>query len=236
VADAEKQGLQYFDRYEIVAVSLPGAALLMAAGLLSHDVAQLTPKDISVGSLGLFGIASLIAGHLIQAIAHTLEKIWESRSFSSNHAVSETLQADVIRLLEKPAAYFSGGTLAYRDWRAVRAQVLAKLRAADRSKLVDTLKVNSGLNRGLSVVGVMIAIGVAIRLLVGVVRDSPPEPGPIAIGCIALLAAYLFFKRYEQYETDREAQVWIQFVAAGAALTGGYGAVPTEASAAAKSV
>jgi len=72
---------RYLDRYEVVAVALPGAAAILFLWYLHPEILGTTKfelKDVSVGTLGIFAIAALIVGQVVQAVANLLEELLNS--------------------------------------------------------------------------------------------------------------------------------------------------------------
>jgi len=78
------EGTSAFDRYEIVAVALPGAALLFTAAYTLHAFRFPDLARFGLGGLGMFAIASFVVGHVIQAVAKLIEDYYNgltSRTF-----------------------------------------------------------------------------------------------------------------------------------------------------------
>jgi hypothetical protein len=224
---------QSFDRYELVAITLPGAALVLVVTYLYHERLSsglncISKVDVaSLETLGVFVVASFVLGHIVQAVAHYLERLFERHSWerrlqasSSKRArfdaygeVPPNLRLDVAtalcalypalrseRDLAKPLTDFTeaGATLI----RNLRPQLLARVRATRAAPFFETLKVNAGVNRGLFGVS-------AITFIIA-----------CAAGDVALIAATsllmpLFFRRYRDYEHERNTQLWIALVDAG---------------------
>jgi hypothetical protein len=68
---------EQFDPYEYIGVIIPGSVAIFGAMYLYPDVKALFgAEDINLGGLGLFLIASLVVGHLIQGVGNLVEMIW----------------------------------------------------------------------------------------------------------------------------------------------------------------
>lgn len=223
---ADAADFSKFDRYEFVAVALPGAALLLGLLYLFHE--QVSAKLHSLGvkepfgasfqALGIFVVASFIAGHVLQAVAHYAEKLAERARPEPVDPLQDLkpprLRASVVTALctidpnLKPdhikAAADGFTPCGMQMVRQMRAELLVRVRNSGHTDFLDTLKVNSGVNRGLC--GVSVIVG-----------------GAAAIAChpvvfvTASLASALFWKRYRDYEHDRDREIWIQIVAIHAA-------------------
>lgn len=150
---------KYFDRYEVVAVSISGAAFLLAllVAFNPHYVGSLPNafKGISLGGLGLFAIAALIAGHMIQAVAIILENyVWNRLMrrcfFDWIVRMPSALQDTIYSGLEALCGVDARNTNANDSaWKVCRREMMFVVRASSNAGLIDPLKVDAGLSRGM---------------------------------------------------------------------------------------
>ncbi|HEX3464422.1 MAG TPA: hypothetical protein VHS78_10285 [Candidatus Elarobacter sp.] len=222
--------IQSFDRYEVVAVTLPGAALLLAFGYFYHDAlasrfAWISGSDAtraSLEALGMFAVAAFVAGHVIQAVAHYAEKAMDRRFAPSSlpsgtrartwsdplDDVPANLRLDVVGVLcaVDPGLTALRGpseldfTVAgAKKVHALRPQLLARVRASTGAQFFETLKVNAGVNRGLFAVSAIVFVLACIA-------------GDIVAMALSFVLMPLFFRRYRDYERERNAEMWIALV------------------------
>jgi len=166
--DAKEE--KYFDRYEVVAVALPGAALILTTWYLDPGVfgtAKFDLEKVSIGGFGLFAIASMIAGQLVQGVSNLAEFV---------------LNAGADRFGSSPMAKLPDHER-YRVLDALRAVGVPKPEAADRerfrremhktilrlsrkrgtSRMSDVFNVTYGLNRGLAISSALGALNAGIE-------------------------------------------------------------------------
>ena len=63
-----------FSRFDFVGVVIPGATLLLGLWIIDPNaLGGLELKDVTLGTLGVFAIASFCLGHMLQALAAPIE-------------------------------------------------------------------------------------------------------------------------------------------------------------------
>lgn len=194
----EPKAEKYLDRYEVVAIALPGAALLLFVWYLRPELfgaAKFELKDVTVGALGIFTIAALIAGQVVQAIANVAEEVLnqiadvlgrspvDSLPQHRRTQFADAVQAMNIERLE---------TMDRRRYRRELGKEIARAaRQRDATGMLQVINVSYGLHRGLAV-----ASGVALVVAIFAARG----PAWIAFALIFAAMTYRavrFSRRYE---------------------------------------
>lgn len=158
-ASAEgSQDKRYLDRYEVVAVALPGAAVLLFLWYLHPELLGKTKfglKDVSVGTLGIFAIAALIAGQVVQAVANLLEELlnlladlWGKTPDASLPPHGQRKFVEAVRAMgvENPEAI---DRRRYR--KELTKDIIGIARRRDTAGMLQVFNVSYGLNRGLAI-------------------------------------------------------------------------------------
>ena len=171
MAEGEKSGetdQKYFDRYEVVAVALPGAAFLLFMSFLRPDLfgaEALKIKDITLGALGLFAIAAMIAGQLIQGFGNVVELILNELGDLCRPSPISMLPAHestlVIAALESKGIVDPGSADRKRFRTEMHGTILSATRRAGSGRFSDVYNTTYGLNRGLAVASAL-AMTVAV--------------------------------------------------------------------------
>ncbi len=195
---AEQKSEAYLDRYEVVAVSLPGAASLLFIAYLDPRLigtSHIELKDVTVGALGIFTIASVIAGQVIQAIGNVLEEILNSiADFCAASPVSSLPKHRRSAFDDKIEAMGveESKVVSRRRYRKeLSKDVIRVAKQGDATGALQIFNVTYGLNRGLS-----IASGAALIVAI-VQRQSGAIALFAAIFAAVVYRAYRFSRRYE---------------------------------------
>lgn len=148
----------YLDRYELVAVAIPGGAFLLFFWYLCPQIVgadTLELKDVSLGTLGIFTVAAFVAGQFIQAVANVVEEIL---NFLADVFVKSPIaqMSDPLRQQIKTRLVADGFTGIDADDRRqyrlrVNRHILRVVRGIADSTMLDIFNVTYGLNRGLTV-------------------------------------------------------------------------------------
>jgi hypothetical protein len=200
----ESKGQKYLDRYEVVAVALPGAVALLFLWYLHPEILGTTKfelKDISVGTLGIFAIVSLAAGQVVQAMANLSESFltWLADHCLPNPA--ENLLSDhqwqkFDRTMERKTGVDNASKIAKaKNRRCYRKDLLKDIidiaRRRDTTGMLQIFSVTYGLNRGLAIAAGAAAAGAAIEA-------RWPTAVVFVLLCIAMTyRAVRFSRRYE---------------------------------------
>jgi hypothetical protein len=163
MADEPKEE-KYLDRYEVVAVALPGAAMLLYMWYLHPELLGATKfdlKDVSIGSLGIFTVASVIAGQVVQAFANIVEELLNLIADLIGRTPVDSLprhrQVQFSRAV-KSAGINNPDALDRRRYRKELGKEISRTaRQRDQSGMLQVANVSYGLHRGLAV-----ASGIAI--------------------------------------------------------------------------
>lgn len=178
-----------FDFYEFAGIVMPGAVLIFGLAQAETLIAQTIPlTDMSLGSLGVFLILAYAAGHLVQTLGGFLEKAWwykhgmpsdwilkdEFKLISSAQRSALASQLPAKLGLTEPVDF---AMTKKSEWFGYVRQMYAAVAAKGRASRIDTFNGNYGLNRGLCVSLILVAIvalikapsnwGTVILLLVG---------------------------------------------------------------------
>ncbi len=189
---------KYLDRYEVVAVALPGAALLLFVWNLRPELfgaAQIELKDVTVGALGIFTIAALIAGQIVQAVANVVEEILNlvadlgKKSPVSSLPLHRQRQfVDAIKALKID----NPETIDRRRYRRQLGKEISRTaRQRDVTGMLQVWNVSYGLHRGLAV-----AAGVAL-IIASLNHDSTRIVVFALIFAAMTHRATRFSRRYE---------------------------------------
>lgn len=159
-----------FDFYEFAGIVMPGAILIFGLAQAETLIAQTVPlKDMSLGSLGVFLILSYAAGHLVQTLGGFLETAWwywygmPSDWIRSNKLklIHDSQRTAIISQLQTKLGLSVHGELSAmsrKEWYGITRQIYAAVSAQSRASRVDIFNGNYGLNRGLCVSLVFVAI------------------------------------------------------------------------------
>jgi hypothetical protein len=192
---------EHFDPYEYVGVIAPGSVAIFGAIYLYPDVKSLFGgNDINVGGLGLFLIASLVVGHLIQGVGNVVETVWwrirggmpsNWLLRSDQKLVSESQKARLLDLCSKSMG-IDRDRLSAGQWYLTVREIYAVLESAGRSKRIDAFNRTYGLLRGIS------AGCFVFAALAGVAQPERKELwiGGVVVGAIALYRMDRFAQRY----------------------------------------
>lgn len=159
-----------FDFYEFAGIVMPGAILIFGLAQAETLIAQTVPlKDMSLGSLGVFLILSYAAGHLVQTLGGFLETAWwywygmPSDWIRSNKLklIHDSQRTAIISQLQTKLGLSVPADLSAigrKEWYGITRQIYAAVAAQSRASRVDIFNGNYGLNRGLCVSLVFVAI------------------------------------------------------------------------------
>lgn len=194
----ESKTEKYLDRYEVVAVALPGAALILFLVYLHPELtgaSRLDLKDTSIGALGIFTVAALIAGQFVQGIANIVEEVL-------NFLADLTGRSPVASLPPHHRKHFVTVVAAMgverpdeidrRRYRRELGKDITRLaRARDVNGSLQVANVSYGLHRGLAIASAIALIDALIM------KDWSPA---IVFGLVfatTVLRAVRFSRRYE---------------------------------------
>jgi hypothetical protein len=150
-----------FSFYEFTGTVIPGATLILGLAFADPPLRDFLVGDkFGAGHLGLFLVASYIAGQIVQGIGNLLEKLlWAFRGMPSTwirRAKPPYLSdAQTMRLREVLTTLLGHevGPLQNLDARACRGitgQLYAKLEKEGRAQRIDIFNGNYGLFRGIA--------------------------------------------------------------------------------------
>jgi hypothetical protein len=148
-----------FDPYEYIGVMIPGSVVIFGGIYLYPDLkAVFGSSDMGLGSLGLFLIASLIVGHLIQGVGNVIYNIWwrirggmpTDWVLKTNQKIISPTQKDQLARRCTERFNVDIATIGSRNWYPVVRQMYAAVETAGRSKRVDSFNRTGGLLRGIS--------------------------------------------------------------------------------------
>ena len=207
-SDQKKQDV--LDRYEIVGIAVPGAALVAVIWCFAGRPGGTNLTDISIGSLGVITIAAFVAGHVVQSIANVIEDVWAGLWHlpAMIPLDDEALTLDPIErgLRELGLAPYSEKNLHGTRGKELRRIILSQIRAAKRSRMLDNLKITIAVSRGLCVVSVIAIVDVVVS------RKNWPDPSVawVILGA-AIAVGVITFARAWRYTGQFEREIWIQF-------------------------
>lgn len=200
--------------YEVAAVIVPGAVLLLAANLLWPGYMDGIPKlDISIGGLGIFVIIAYVAGQLLQSLGNLLESIWwwlrggwpQDRIAKGNNYLLSDRQLKSLK--GRIASDFGYADITFekklvaKEWRPVFRQIYAAVQAAVRDERAYIFNSEYGMFRG---VVAACLLAVAMTFYVRGWDDGKPIAG--AFAAVSLLAGYRMNRFAELYATETLVQ------------------------------
>lgn len=198
MAENEKQE-RYLDRYEVVAIVIPGGAFLLFLWYLHPELIgtqELTLKDISLGGLGFFAFAALIAGQFVQAIANVAEAVLNVLADWSRPSPIDTLEPQsrekVYAALRDSGVKNPEGADRRRYRSEFNRDIIRAVRRRGNSRMMDVFNVSYGLNRGLAV-----ACGAAV-VIASFGRSWPAAIVLLALGAATALRAFGASRRFER--------------------------------------
>jgi len=190
---------RYLDRYEVIAITIPGGAFLLFLWYLHPELLgtqKLELKDISIGSLGFFASAALIAGQFVQAIANIAEGVLNLIADWTRPSPIETLapqiQEKVYAALREHGVEEPEGANRRRYRTEFNREIIRAVRRQGNSRMMDIFNVSYGLNRGLTTAcGAGIAIAAAGR-------NWPAAFIMLILGAATSLRAFSVSRRFER--------------------------------------
>lgn len=201
---------EHFDPYEYIGVIVPGSVAIFGAMYLYPDVKALFGgDDINVGGLGLFLIASLVVGHLIQGVGNLLEMGWwrlrggmpsDWLLQDNQKLVSDTQKQRILDLCTQ-SMKIDRANLTVKQWYPAVREMYSMLEAAGRSKRIDAFNRTYGLLRGIS------AGCLVFAALAGVAH---PERKELWIG--GLVVAVIAFYRMDRFARRYAREVFVAYL------------------------
>ena len=197
-----------FDFYEFAGIVMPGAILIFGLAQTETLIAQTVPlKDMSLGSLGVFLILSYAAGHLLQTLGVFLEKAW----WYWHGKPSDWILANKLKLIhdwqrdaiisQLPIKLGMPGIvdlskISRQQWRGITRQIYVAVSSKNRTLRIDIFNGNYGLNRGLCVALIVVA-------LVALVKSPTGNWGTVLLLLFGALLAVLRMHRVgKQYASE----------------------------------
>ncbi len=202
-----------FDFYEFAGIVMPGAILIFGLAQAETLIAQTIPlSDMSLGSLGVFLILAYAAGHLVQTLGGFLEKAWwykhgmpsdwvlkdEFKLISSAQRSALASQLPAKLGLDEP---INLSTTKKGEWFGYVRQMYAAVAAKSRASRIDTFNGNYGLNRGLCVSLILVAIVALIK-----------EPSNWGTVILLLVGAVLAALRMHRFGKHYARELLVQFL------------------------
>lgn len=205
---AEPKAERVFDPYEITAIIVPGASLLLGLWLLDRAIvpAALEPKDVSIGAFGLFVLAAFCVGHIVQAPANVVVdlswRIFGRPTEKMRRKGCGLADEQVDRIPAQVSAVLKiGVTVDAPDsqWRPVTAQMAVAVANAGRDARLQKYNGNYGLFRGLAMSLALICIAATLH------RQWPTA-------ALALAAAWALRFRMKRFSGYYARELWLQFL------------------------
>jgi hypothetical protein len=196
-----------FDFYEFAGIVMPGAVLIFGLAQAETLIAQKIPmSDMSLGSLGVFLILAYAAGHLVQTLGGLLEKAWwykhgmPSDWILKNEfkLISSAQRSALVSQLPAKlglSEQIDLSTIKQGEWFGYVRQMYAAVAAKSRASRIDTFNGNYGLNRGLCVSLILVAIVALVK--------APSNWGTVVLLVVgAVLAAFRMHRFGKHYARE----------------------------------
>lgn len=194
-----------FDPYEYIAIITPGAVVAAGVAFLWPEARSLLAVEgLSLGDLGLFIVASFIAGHLVQGVGNLVEWVlWTPFGGLPSRWIRRegrlVAPAQRLAFLERLSTLTGAEALAEAtsyQFDGLMRQVYARLAATGRTGRIDMFNRTYGLMRGLTSAFLLMAGWLLIA------RWPDPAYALTAFGGAAIAAARAWrFARYYSRET-----------------------------------
>jgi hypothetical protein len=198
-----------FDTYDVTAVVVPGASLLLGLWLLGPHLlpAILNPTAASLGGFGIFAVAAFCVGHVVQAPANAItdlgwhffgrptEKMRKAGCGLPGAAVA--MIPDQLHAVLRLAAPTEDTNA---SWQPITAQMAVAVANASRDRRLQKFNGNFGLFRGLTMSLALLAMLAAYeRLWVDLV--------------MLLLLTWATRFRMKRFSGYYARELWMQFLA-----------------------
>ncbi len=195
---AEEQPARYLDRYEVVAIALPGAALILFMLYLHPDLvgaSKLDLKDISIGAFGIFTISALIAGQVVQGFANITEELLNVVADLVRRSPVESLPQHKRKrfvAVVTASGVENPGQIDRRRYRRELGKDITRIaRSRDSNGTLQIANVSYGLHRGLAIASLIAIIDAAIM------KSWQPAIVLTLIFATTAFRAARFSRRYE---------------------------------------
>jgi hypothetical protein len=211
----DRETTTYLSRYELLAIAIPGANLLLGLYFLygRQTIPALGIADISLGSAGVFAIASFCAGHIVQAIAELLGRNLTKPQLIRRFPKLSRFDRASVHLVEKfpqhlldkvsPQCSLLLGIDVSNpktfDWSTAVFDIIVIVRNAGRNGVFETFLAVSHLHRGLTLVFLVFTVAALIHGFW------------IAAGS-CLVIAYIMLERALQFNRQYGWELWRQFL------------------------
>lgn len=199
--------------YEQVGILIPGGVLLFGLFFYVPELQAMFAKEgIGLGSLGIFLIVAYAVGHALAGFGNLIDNAyWHFRGgLPSNWVIGSKprlLSTAQIATVHERIRQRLGLTLPplsdldAHTWYPVTRQIYSDVQRFGRPDRVDTFNGNYGLNRGLS----MATLALAIVTLI-----AKPEQWYVSLGLLLLSVVYLYhMSRFGQHYAR---ELFVQFL------------------------
>jgi len=195
------------DRYDIIAVAVPGASLLFGLWFLFRfDVSWLKLDQVSLGTLGLFTIGSFCAGHIVQAVANLgVDVAWAisgrptEKLRKQGGGLVDPQVANIGPQIKSILGYNVAADASEAQWKPITAHVAAALYSRGKSATLEKYNAVYGLSRGLTTTLVALCIVALVQ-----------QKWYLAVAAAALgIVTLLRMRRFGWYYAR---ELWLQFL------------------------
>jgi hypothetical protein len=197
------------DVYETIGVAIPGSVVVITAMLLFPDVKNLMgTQGVDIGGLGIFLVASFVAGHVVAAIGNIIESIENlvlgnasNALLSPDQKVIATGQRNRLEDAVRKTIAVEFSSLDNHSWRAVRREMYSHIAAAGGSDRIDKFNRTYGLQRG-----------VASACLIAATMVWITAPHELVIIFALLAAALVSLIRMRRFAGHYTREIVVEFI------------------------
>lgn len=145
------------DAYEYISLVIPGSVVALVLTLLSPDIRDVIAKNgMDLGGFGIVVLVALVSGYLIQALGNWIESAQEWMGIDPSEQLRlrgkgpvSASQFNRANELLKAKGHDDLSNVSVSDWRGLRGEMAAEIRAHDNSSRLDVMLRMYGLGRGL---------------------------------------------------------------------------------------
>lgn len=170
---SENSSSTHFNAYEYIGVIAPGAVLSLGIILLWPETKEIFfNSNVSIGELGLFLIIAYVAGHLLQSVGNTLEKmLWKCFGgmptdwvlYEKQTLISPQQREKLQSIVQEDQNISNMENMNAQQWYSVVREMYIDIEKAGRTTRIDSFNRTYGLLRGIASAFLVLSIIIPIH-------------------------------------------------------------------------